>query len=464
MTLSRPTWKRLIRFTPPNSTAVLYGEPVVGDDSDVGRLADAGRLTARVVEPGPQGVLGEGTCVTDRTESVDKLLAPIGPADVIEFKCIGLNYRKHIIEAGRSLPPFPSLFIKPGTAHAEYGQPVPIPKCAQEGEADYEGELCVVIGRDAKDVSKEDALSYVAGYTAGDDVSTRKWQRLKERAGGVPQWCFSKGFDNFAPLGPVLVSPELIANPAALRLKTSVNGELRQDTSVADLVFDVPTIISFLSQGTTLRRGTVIMTGTPGGVGLPPDIQAYLEAVSRSQYGTWEPNGFSDGLKWFLFKDGPRRGPPSRRYHPDPDAIQRGMAILRAASTSAENQSANFFFPQGHEFSTEALREFPHYPWAADSPDAIDAVVATAHLPYLEDPHDGFAGDEFIILGNVRLALPPGLPGPENGDVWRQIVAESYGQGHPAMQRVCLEDWSEASLCAQQAEHLGCIQFSVNDR
>jgi 2-keto-4-pentenoate hydratase/2-oxohepta-3-ene-1,7-dioic acid hydratase in catechol pathway len=97
-----------------------------------------------------------------------------------------------VLEAGRPIPPFPSLFIKPATALADYGEAVPIPRCAQEGEADYEGELCVVIGRDAKDVSKEDALSYVGGYTAGDDVSTRKWQRFKERAGGVPQWCFSK--------------------------------------------------------------------------------------------------------------------------------------------------------------------------------------------------------------------------------------------------------------------------------
>jgi hypothetical protein len=95
MTVSRPAWKRLIRFTTPNSTAVLYGEPVVNDGDDVGRLADAGSLTARVVEPGPQGVLGEGTQVSNRTESVGKLLAPVGPADVTDFKCIGLNYKKH---------------------------------------------------------------------------------------------------------------------------------------------------------------------------------------------------------------------------------------------------------------------------------------------------------------------------------------------------------------------------------
>ena len=95
-------------------------------------------------------------------------------------------------EAGRSLPPYPSLFIKPTTALAGYNDQVVIPKIAQEGEADYEGELCVVIGRDCKDVSEAEAMSYVAGYTCGDDVSTRKWQRNKERAGGVPQWCFSK--------------------------------------------------------------------------------------------------------------------------------------------------------------------------------------------------------------------------------------------------------------------------------
>ncbi|CAK9780357.1 hypothetical protein CC85DRAFT_278448 [Cutaneotrichosporon oleaginosum] len=291
------TWRRLIRFTPPNSSDELYGEPIVGDGDDVGRLADAGELRARIVQPGPHGVLGPETQVTDRTESVGTLLAPLGPGDVVDFKCIGLNYRKHILEAGRSLPPFPSLFIKPGTAHGEYGRAVPIPKCAQDGEADYEGELCVVIGRDAKDVSKEDALAYVAGYTAGDDVSTRKWQRLKERAGGVPQWCFSKGFDNFAPLGPVLVSPELIPDPAALQLKTSVNGELRQDTPVADLVFDIPTIISFLSQGTTLRRGTVIMSGTPGGVGCAgpeekwrplkdgDEVEVWVEGVGTLRHG-----------------------------------------------------------------------------------------------------------------------------------------------------------------------------------
>lgn len=95
-------------------------------------------------------------------------------------------------EGGRAPPPFPSLFLKPSTCLAGYGENIPIPKIAQEDEADYETELCVVIGQDAKDVSAEEALSYVAGYTVGNDISARKWQRNPERAGGVPQWCFAK--------------------------------------------------------------------------------------------------------------------------------------------------------------------------------------------------------------------------------------------------------------------------------
>ncbi|RSH81659.1 uncharacterized protein EHS24_007839 [Apiotrichum porosum] len=262
-------WTRLIRFVPTGASAPIYGEPIGSDAelADIGAAAAAGKLTARVIDVGADGPLSPAAKVTEQVATVGTLLGPLPVEAVPDVKCIGLNYRKHILEAGRSLPPFPSLFIKPATSIADYGEAVPIPKCAQEGEADYEGELCVVIGQDVRDVSVEDALKYVAGYTAGDDVSSRKWQRLKERAGGVPQWCFSKGFDKFAPLGPVIVASALIPDPSKLDLKTVVNGEVRQETPVADLVFDVPTIISFLSQGTTLRRGTVIMSGTPGGVG-----------------------------------------------------------------------------------------------------------------------------------------------------------------------------------------------------
>jgi 2-keto-4-pentenoate hydratase/2-oxohepta-3-ene-1,7-dioic acid hydratase in catechol pathway len=125
-----------------------------------------------------------------------------------------------------------------------------------------------VIGKTGKNISKENALDYIAGYVASNDVSARTWQRDPAYAGGVPQWCFSKGFDKYAPLGPMIVSPKVVGDASKLRLQTWVNGELRQDTETSDLLFGVKEIVSFISQGTTLVQGTVIMTGTPAGVAM----------------------------------------------------------------------------------------------------------------------------------------------------------------------------------------------------
>lgn len=133
---------------------------------------------------------------------------------------------------------------------------------------DYEGELVIVIGKTGKDIPKDKALEYIAGYLAGNDISARTWQRDPAYAGGVPQWCFAKGFDKFAPLSPVLVSPSVVGNASNLQLQTLVNGEVRQDTRTDDLLFGVEYIIEFISQGTTLEKGTVIMTGTPAGVAM----------------------------------------------------------------------------------------------------------------------------------------------------------------------------------------------------
>lgn len=123
----------------------------------------------------------------------------------------------------------------------------------------------MVIGKDAKDVPKEKALEYVAAYTVGNDISARKLQRDPELAGRVPQWGFSKGFDTFAPIGPCFLASSEVQDPAKLRLTTTVNGERRQDESVSDLCFDCAYLVSYLSQGTTLQKGSIIMTGTPGG-------------------------------------------------------------------------------------------------------------------------------------------------------------------------------------------------------
>lgn len=123
----------------------------------------------------------------------------------------------------------------------------------------------MIIGKDLKNLGEtEDPTPYIAGYTAGNDVSSRYWQK-KERSGG--QHAVGKSFDKFAPLGPILVSTSVIPDPTKLKLKTTVNGKMRQETNTDDLIFDVPAILRFLSRGVTLRRGTVIMTGTPSGIG-----------------------------------------------------------------------------------------------------------------------------------------------------------------------------------------------------
>jgi len=171
-------------------------------------------------------------------------------------------------EAGRNPPPYPSLFLKANTCIHDHNRPIIIPAICQNDQADYEGELCFVLGRDAKDVPVSSALSYIGAYTCGNDVSSRKFQRDPALAGGVPQWGFSKGFDTFAPLGPCLVSGEVIKDPKELHLKTIVDGEVRQDTGIDDLLFDCAYLLSYLSQGTTLKKGTVVMTGTPGGKSL----------------------------------------------------------------------------------------------------------------------------------------------------------------------------------------------------
>ncbi|KAJ4347356.1 uncharacterized protein N0V89_011297 [Didymosphaeria variabile] len=191
----------------------------------------------------------------------------------------------------RNPPPFPFIFFKPTTCILDHGEDVEIPKIAQDDQADYEGELTLVIGKDAKNVPLEDALDYVAAYTAGNDISARRLQRDPKLAGGVPQWGFSKGFDTFAPIGPALVAADLIGDPKELLLQTIIDGEVRQREYVSDLLFDCAYLVHYLSSGTTLRKGSLIMTGTPGGVGAglkPPKylVEGTVMEVSISKIGT----------------------------------------------------------------------------------------------------------------------------------------------------------------------------------
>jgi 2-keto-4-pentenoate hydratase/2-oxohepta-3-ene-1,7-dioic acid hydratase in catechol pathway len=284
-------WERLIRFTATDGRT-LRGEPILhSPDLDLGNVTESTGLKAKVIS-GEDIYSTTGSCiVTDEIVTVKTIIGPLIPSDVPILRCVGLNYAKHIREAKRTPPPFPFIFFKPTTCIIGHDDPVHIPKICQDDQADYEGELCLIIGRDAKDVPLADALDYVAAYTCGNDVSSRKLQRDPEFAGRIPQWGFSKGFDTFAPLGPCLVAANVIGDPSTLRLKTIIDGEVRQDESVGDLLFDCAYCIHYLSQGTTLQKGSVIMTGTPGGVGAglnPPKwlVPGTSMEVSISKIGT----------------------------------------------------------------------------------------------------------------------------------------------------------------------------------
>jgi len=208
--------------------------------------------------------------VTDKTAQVAKLLAPIVPSNLL---CIGLNYRQHAAETKLPIPEYPVLFMKATSAVQNPGDPIVLPRRLRSDQVDYECELAVVIGRKCKNVSRETALAYVLGYTCANDVGARDWQF---KWGGA-QWCRGKTFDTFAPLGPCLVTPADIPNPNALDLQLDINGEVLQRSNTSDMIFDIQRQIEFLSGSTTLLPGTVIMTGTPQGVGVARKPQRFLK-------------------------------------------------------------------------------------------------------------------------------------------------------------------------------------------
>ncbi|WP_221032821.1 fumarylacetoacetate hydrolase family protein [Actomonas aquatica] len=207
--------------------------------------------------------------VTETPVVPTKILAPIAPTNILG---IGLNYRKHAEEGGKAVPQRPMWFMKTTGSLQHPGDPIRLP--ADSTKVDYEGELAIVLGRDTLNATPANAIDHVLGYTIAIDVSARDWQF--ELGGG--QFNHGKSFDTFCPLGPMLVTPDELTNPDALRLVTRVNGEVRQDSTTADMVFDVRTLISFLSTDRTLPAGTVILTGTPSGVGYARKPPTFLQA------------------------------------------------------------------------------------------------------------------------------------------------------------------------------------------
>ncbi|KAK4041879.1 fumarylacetoacetate hydrolase [Parachaetomium inaequale] len=202
--------------------------------------------------------------------TVNKLLAPV-PVTGIPIICIGLNYRNHANEASLPVPATPPMWYKPAASLAEPDSAISIPLQAQKSFPDFEGELTLVLRNSIKNIEPSEAASHILGYTVGNDLTARSFQRS---CGG--QYTYAKGFDRFAPLGPRLVHPSLVDANASGRITTKVNGRVVQN-SPFDFIFPIDELLSFLSQGTTIPAGTAIMTGTPAGVGWFQDPKCQLQ-------------------------------------------------------------------------------------------------------------------------------------------------------------------------------------------
>ncbi|MDX2116504.1 MAG: fumarylacetoacetate hydrolase family protein [Planctomycetota bacterium] len=192
---------------------------------------------------------------------------------------IGRNYAEHAKEQGAEIPDRPMVFMKNALSACLSGDEIVVPRLCQDREqVDFEGELAIVIGRPARDVSQEQAADpasgVVLGYCVANDVSARWWQ--KTGSGG--QFCRGKSFDTFCPLGPRITPASSVPDPGALTLRTTVNGEVMQSGTTADMIFSVATLVSDLSRGMTLAPGSVILTGTPSGVGMSRTPPRFLRA------------------------------------------------------------------------------------------------------------------------------------------------------------------------------------------
>ena len=239
----------------------------------IGRYADEG-----VVDAGPAGVVGfvpsaEGWAEVEAASGPEyalddiRLLHPVVPAKLIG---IGLNYRDHAAESELDVPEVPVVFAMWPSALVGQGAPIVVPR--DETRPDFEGEVAVVLGRTVKNVSAEEGLAAIGGFAPFNDVSGRRAQLETP----LRQFTIGKSFDTFAPMGPCVASVDGV-DLDALEVRTTVSGEVFQDASTRDLIFDFGRIVSYLSTGITLEAGTVVATGTPGGVGDTRDPRRYLE-------------------------------------------------------------------------------------------------------------------------------------------------------------------------------------------
>lgn len=212
--------------------------------------------------------------VTSEKAKIQCFLPPVQPSNIL---ALGLNYRRHAEETAMDIPDYPIVFMKATGSVIGQGEPILLPAVGP-GKVDYEAELAVVIGKSAKNVKPSNAMDCVFGYTCANDVSARDWQFEKQKG----QWVRGKSFDTFCPLGPWLVTKDEIAQPDRLQIRAILNDDnILQDSNTANMIHPVAATISFLSQSMTLLPGTVILTGTPEGVGFTRQPPLFLKAGDR---------------------------------------------------------------------------------------------------------------------------------------------------------------------------------------
>jgi 2-keto-4-pentenoate hydratase/2-oxohepta-3-ene-1,7-dioic acid hydratase in catechol pathway len=248
------------------------------DDHYIDLQASDGRLPAslrELLDWGPDG-LSIAADALQRSDAVrvkaqpEKLLPPL--LDPRKIICLGLNYRDHAAESNAPIPRDPILFSKYATALIGHGEAIVLPPVSQE--VDYEAELVVVVGKKGRHIKEGDAMSYVAGYMVGHDVSARDWQLKKDGK----QWMVGKTFDTFGPTGPCLVTVDEVPDPHNLRIQLRLNGQTMQDSNTKQMIFSVAQTLAYLSQVFTLQPGDLIFTGTPPGVGVARKPPVYLKS------------------------------------------------------------------------------------------------------------------------------------------------------------------------------------------
>lgn len=251
-----------------------------GSERRLGALTDAGVVDLTSRWPSVRAALEtvstseiEAAAEGQTARPLDGIVFEPTVPDAEKIICVGMNYRPHVKEFGRTIPENPSLFVRFPSSQVGHEQSIIRPRVSDQ--YDFEGELAVVIGRRARHVKEEDALSYVGGYTCFGDHSVRDWQRHTNQA--TP----GKNFHHSGAMGPWLVTADEIPDPADLTLTTRLNGQQMQNESVAELIFSVPFLIAYISTFAVLQPGDVITTGTPSGIGVARETPVFMKAGDR---------------------------------------------------------------------------------------------------------------------------------------------------------------------------------------